>query len=48
VLLESRAAAIRQHLADLLAHQCREAELPPGTKKPPAKETAVKPRRKKA
>ena len=41
VLLESRAAAIRQQLADVLAHQRRGAELPPSTKKPPAKETAA-------
>jgi hypothetical protein len=49
VLLESRAAAVRQHLADALAGQCREAEQPSAAKKPPGKEPAtVKTRRKKA
>jgi hypothetical protein len=49
VLLESRAAAIREHLADVLARQSREAEQPPAAKKPPAKKAAiVKTRRKRA
>jgi hypothetical protein len=49
VLLNPRAAAIRQRLADVLARQRREAERPPVAKKPPAKEAAtVKTRRKKA
>jgi hypothetical protein len=49
VLLESRAAAIRQRLGDVLARQRREAKQPPVAKKPPAEEAAaVKTRRKKA
>ncbi len=49
VLLESRAAVVRQRLADVLARQGCEAEQPPVAKKQPSKEApSVKTRRKKA